>query len=119
MKPRVDDFEKRRAHLAALTDQELKAYFEKLTDQLIDPLLTMAYEYTTPAIERSVLLRMGFSSVEAKQITEKLMEHQLIEYGAGHVVYRYAKDHRITIREAGMTLLSSEDIVAYKEVFLR
>ncbi len=119
MKPRHDDFEKRREHLKNLSDQQLKTYFETLTDQLIDPLLEMAYQYTTPAIERSVLLRMGFSSIEAKQLTDKMMEYQLLEYGAGHIIFRYAKDHHISIREAGMTLLSPEVLLAYKEEFLR
>lgn len=119
MKPRLDDFEKRREHLKHLSDQELKTYFEKLTDQIIDPLLEMAYQYTTPAIERSVLLRMGFSSLEAKQLTDKMMEYELLEYGAGHIIYRYAKDHHVSIREAGMILLSPEVLIAYKEEFLR
>ena len=38
----------------------------QLTGQLVDPLLELAKENTSPAIERSVLLRMGFSSLEAK-----------------------------------------------------
>lgn len=51
----------------------------------------MGYEYTSPAVERSVLLRMGFSSIEAKAIVDGCIEHNLIAHGAGNVIYRLAK----------------------------
>ncbi|MBN2268608.1 MAG: ornithine aminomutase subunit alpha [Acholeplasmataceae bacterium] len=117
MKPRNDDFLERRKHLDAYSDKELKTYFYELTDQLIDPLLELARDYTTPAIERSVLLRMGFSSLEAKAITDKLFEHDLLAFGAGHIVYRYATDHHLSIREAGLKLLEEDNIKLVMEVF--
>ena len=110
MKPRNDDFEQRRKKIEALSDEALKAYFFKLTDELLDPLLTLAYDYTTPAIERSVLLRMGFSSVEAKLIVDKLFEHQLLQYGAGHAVMIYAKKHQLSLRDAGLKLLEEREL---------
>ena len=67
---RTDDFQERRAHLANLTDDQLEARFWELANKLVDPLLKMGYEYTSPAVERSVLLRMGFSSIEAKAIVD-------------------------------------------------
>ncbi len=117
MKARNDDFNKRRKHLDTYSDQELKTYFYKLTDQLIDPLLEMAFEYTSPAIERSVLLRMGFSSLEAKAITDRLFEHNLLEFGAGHIIYYYSKQHHLSIREAGLMLLEGSNINQMVEVF--
>ena len=117
MKARKDDFEDRSKHLKALNDQELKSYFFELTDQLLEPIMEMAYDYTSPAIERSVLMRMGFSSIEAKAITENLFENNLLEYGAGHLIYIYAKSHNLTIREAGLELLSGKGIAMIKEVF--
>ena len=117
MKARNDDFNERRKHLDAYSGQELKTYFYKLTDQLIDPLLEMAFDYTSPAIERSVLLRMGFSSLEAKAITDRLFEHNLLEFGAGHIVYFYSKENNITIREAGLKLLEGSNINQMVEVF--
>ena len=60
-------------------------------EQITEPLLKMGYEYTSPSIERSVLLRMGFSSLEAKHIVDGCMERSLIAHGAGNVVYRLAK----------------------------
>ena len=117
MKPRNDDFLERRKHLDKYSDQELKAYFYKLTDQLIDPLLDLARDYTTPAIERSVLMRMGFSSLEAKAITDKLFEHDLLAFGAGHIVYRFHLDHHLSIREAGLKLLEEDQLKSVMEVF--
>lgn len=101
---RTDDYEKRRGHLADLSDEQLKERFWQLAEQLTQPMLDMGYEYTTPAVERSVLLRMGFSSIEAKKIVDGCMEHSLMEHGAGNVIYRLAKDKGMEIREAGLAL---------------
>lgn len=101
---RNDDFQERRQHLAALTDEQLKARFWELANKLVDPLLEMGYEYTSPAIERSVLLRMGFSSIEAKAIVDGCVENNLISHGAGNVIYRLSKARGMEIREAGLEL---------------
>jgi D-ornithine 4,5-aminomutase subunit alpha len=116
MKQRNDDFKDRREHLDAYNDQELKAYFFELTDQLVDPLLELAHAYTTPAIERSVLMRMGFSSIEAKTITDRLFELELLAHGAGHIVYLYAKTKKLSIRDAGLQLLEDHDLQKEMEV---
>ena len=105
---RKDDFEKRRTHLAELSDQELKDKFWKLTEQVVDPLLKLGYENTTPAIERSVLLRMGFSSLEVKPIVDGALERNLLGYGAGHIVYKLAQHKNIPIREAGLALADGQ-----------
>lgn len=117
MKQRNDDFEVRRSHLKNMTDSELKAYFEKLTDQLLDPMLELAYTHTSPAIERSVLMRMGFSSLEAKTLTDKMMDYHLLEHGAGHVLYRYATMNKMTIRDAGMRLMDTSELAKIAEEF--
>ena len=77
---RNDDFETRRAHLAGMSDDELKAYFWELAGRLTEPLLKMGREYTSPSIERSVLLRMGFSSLEVKPIVDRAYE-EIVESG--------------------------------------
>lgn len=117
MKQRNDDFQTRRAHLKNMTDAELKAYFEKLTDQLLDPMLELAYQNTSPAIERSVLMRMGFSSLEAKILTEKMLDYHLLEHGAGHVLYRYAKMNKLSIRNAGLRLMDTKEMEKIQEEF--
>jgi len=101
---REDDFQVRRAHLADLTDEQLKDRFWELTGQVVDPLLALGREHTTPAIERSVLLRMGFSSLEVKDIVQGALERNLLGHGAGNIVYKLAKAKDISIRETGLAL---------------
>ncbi|MCL2350314.1 MAG: ornithine aminomutase subunit alpha [Defluviitaleaceae bacterium] len=106
---RDDDFAARRAHLANLNDDELRQRFWQLTEKVVDPLLELGRENTTPAIERSVLLRMGFSSLEVAAIVADAEERGLLGYGAGHIVYKLAEDKGITIREAGLTLIEDKN----------
>lgn len=101
---RADDFQERRKHIANLTDEELYQRFWKLTEQVVDPLLELGKKNTTPSIERSVLLRMGISSLETKPIVEGCMDRGLMGKGAGHVVYKLAKEKNITVQEAGTLL---------------
>ena len=101
---RTDDFNERRAHLAKLSDQELYERFWSLASDIVDPLLELGRKNTSPAIERSVLLRMGFSSIEAKAIVDGVIDRGLMGKGAGHVVYKLAKSKNISVREAGVAL---------------
>ncbi len=117
MKERKDDFKQRRAHLASMSDEALKEYFFELSEKLVDPLVNMGRQYTSKSIERSVLLRMGFSSIEAKSIVDNLFDHHLLSKGAGHCVYRVSKDHSITIREAGLALAEKQYTGYLREVF--
>ncbi|MBR0135163.1 MAG: ornithine aminomutase, partial [Clostridia bacterium] len=48
---REDDFNNRHEHLKDLTDEQLEARFWELANKLVDPLLEMGREYTSPAIE--------------------------------------------------------------------
>lgn len=105
---REDDFETRRAHLQGLSDEQLHERFWSLVDELTAPMLQMGRTHTTPAIERSVLLRMGFSSIEAKAIVDFCAEYGLLRHGAGHVVYRLSREKGLAIREAGEKLISGE-----------
>lgn len=103
---RVDDYTSRNNHLKNMSDEELKKYFWELADKIVSPLIDLAKTHTSPAIERSVLLRMGFSSLEAKGIVERVIDHGLMGKGAGHIVYRLSKLDNISIREAGLALLA-------------
>lgn len=105
---RNDDYEKRHQHLKSLTDEQLKEMFWGLADEAVNPLINLAYKNTTPAIERSVLLRMGFSSLEAKDIVDKTIKFGLISKGAGHVVYRLSQLENIDIRTAGLKLIKND-----------
>lgn len=105
---RVDDFQERRKHLANLSEEELELRFWELAEKIVDPIIELARKNTSPSIERSVLLRMGFSSVEAKAIVEGAIDRGLIGKGAGHIVYRLAKEKNLEIREAGLKLVEGE-----------
>lgn len=89
---REDDFLTRRKHLESLSDDELKARFWELAEKIVDPLLDLAKTHTSPSVERSVLLRMGFSSLEAKPLVEGAIDRGLMSKGVGHIVYRISKE---------------------------
>ena len=101
---RSDDYNERRAHLAAMSDEQLEKYFWELAEKVVAPLLNLGYENTTPSIERSVLLRMGFSSIEVKSIVDYALEHSLLAHGAGNIVYKLSKAKDLPIRDAGLAL---------------
>lgn len=103
---RVDDFTARRAHLQALSDTELHAYFWQLAQRIVTPLVEEARTHTTPSIERSVLLRMGFSSIEAKTLVEQMRQRELLRYGAGRLVLELAKEKNLSVHEVGTALLA-------------
>jgi len=105
---RADDFQSRREHLKNMTDEQLKDYFWQLTEKVVDPLLELARTHTTPSVERSVLLRMGFSSLEAKPLVEGAIDRGLIGHGTGNVIYRIAKEKNISVREAGLALIEGK-----------
>lgn len=105
---RKDDYLERRKHLADLTEEQLKERFWELAGELVDPIVDLAKKNTSPSIERSVLLRMGFSSIEAKAIVDGVLDRGLMGKGAGHIVYRLAKDYDLDIREAGLKLAEGE-----------
>jgi D-ornithine 4,5-aminomutase subunit alpha len=51
---------------------------------------------------------MGFSSSEAKIITDKAIDHDLIQKGCGHLVYKLSQRHNTSLREAGELLMNDE-----------
>lgn len=108
---RLDDYESRRKHLENLSEDELEQRFWELAEKIVDPMVEMAKSNTSPSIERSVLLRMGFSSIESKAIVSAIMEKKkhLVGKGAGHLVYRVARDKDLSIRDAGLRLANNDE----------
>ncbi len=106
---RPDDFIVRREHLAGLTEDELEKRFWELAQKVVDPIVKLAETNTSPSIERSVLLRMGFSSIEAKSIVDNAIDRGLIGKGVGHIVYKLAKQNNIEIRQAGLQLVDGNN----------
>ncbi len=105
---RPDDFGKRRASISAMSDEELHRYFWSLAEKLVAPLIAEARTHTTPSIERSVLLRMGFSSTEARALVERLQARGLLGRGAGKLVLELAQAKNISVRAAGTALLAGQ-----------
>ncbi len=105
---RDDDYQTRRKHLVDLSEEELKQKFWDLAEKAMDPLLELAKTHTSPAIERSVLLRMGFSSIEAKPLVDGVIDRGLMGKGAGNVIYRVAKAKNLEIRQAGLEMLDGK-----------
>ncbi len=105
---RPDDYLERREHLKDLSEDQLEAKFWELTEKLMTPVIKLAETHTSPSIERSVLLRMGFSSLESTAIVQQVLDHGLIGKGAGHIVYRAAKTNGIDIRDAGLQLAEGQ-----------
>lgn len=103
--PRPDDFAARREPLRALSDEALRDRFWTLVEQVVAPLVEEARTHTTPAIERSVLLRMGFTSAEAGALVDRMSEAGLLGHGAGQLLLELAKRREISVRETGLALL--------------
>lgn len=101
---REDDFQKRREHLKDLTDEQLYERFWSLTEQIVKPLVDLSYTHTSPGIERSVLLRMGFSSMQAQPIVDYGTKWNLLGKGMGNVVLTYAKLKNMDYLQAGEEL---------------
>jgi D-ornithine 4,5-aminomutase subunit alpha len=91
-----------------MTDEQLKDYFWQLTEKVVDPLLELARTHTTPSVERSVLLRMGFSSLEAKPLVDGAIDRGLIGHGVGNVIYKVSKEKNISVRDAGLALIEGK-----------
>ena len=107
---RTDDFAERRRHLQNMSADQLHNYFWNLVAKIVDPLIEEAKTHTTPSIERSVLLRMGFSSVEAKSLVERFAKKQLLGHGAGNLILQLANAKSLPVREAGLALLDDEKL---------
>ena len=69
---REDDFAKRRVEkgIADLTDEQLYDKFWEMCSKVVDPLLELGTKNTTPSIEKTILLRIGVSSLDTQKIIE-------------------------------------------------
>jgi D-ornithine 4,5-aminomutase subunit alpha len=71
-------------------------------------MITEARTHTSPSIERSVLLRMGFSSLEARPLVDQMSNRGLLGHGAGKLVLQLAQKKGISVRQAGLGLLAGQ-----------
>ncbi len=102
---RPDDFAQRREHLASLSDEALRARFWRLVEHIVEPLVAEARTHTTPSIERSVLLRMGLSSIEAKNLVQQMHGRGLLGHGAGRQIFELGKALGLSPRQVATELL--------------
>lgn len=108
---RIARFEERRAALAKLSDEELKARFWTLTNEVVSPILDLAKGHTSPSIERSVLLRMGIDSVTTQGVVKQVLDAGLLGKGAGHVVLRVAQRTGKDLRGAAQAILDDRTVL--------
>ncbi len=87
-----DKFQAEKEKLERLSDEELNELFWKKAEEIVNPLIDLAKTHTSPSIERSVLLRMGFNSLEAKVIVEGIFERDLLGKGAGNILLTMSKE---------------------------
>ena len=102
------DFSVRTEQLKEMDDQELYDSFWELAGKVVEPMLEAGKVYTTLSVERSVLLRMGFNSIEAGAIVDGVISHNLLGKGAGHVVWRLSQKLDKSVLETGEALARGE-----------
>jgi len=108
---RIARFERRRSELRQMTDEELKARFWELCEQVVAPVVELARTHTSPSIERSVLLRMGIDSLSSHGVVERIYQAGLLGRGAGHVVLEVAARQGTDVRGAAAAIVEREDVL--------
>lgn len=109
---RAAKFEQRRARLREMDDEQLKALFWQLCDEVIDPIVDLARTHTSPSIERSVLLRMGIDSQSASAVVERISQAGLLGMGAGHALLQIAQERGTDVRQAADAVLADSGVLA-------
>lgn len=108
---RIARFEERREKYKHMSDEELKAHFWDLCDQIVEPIVDLARTHTSPSIERAVLLRMGIDSLSAHGVVDRVHQAGLLGKGAGHVLLRLAEKQGTDVRGAAAAILEDKDIL--------
>lgn len=111
MDERIARFEQRQEALKQMTDEQLKARFWELCNQLVDPIVELARTYTSPSIERAVLLRMGIDSLSSHGVVERIYQAGLLGKGAGHVLLKLAEKRSTDVKEAATAILQDKDVL--------
>ncbi len=105
---RLKKYEKRLTELHKLSDEELKNRFWELCNKIVEPMVEYGKNYTSPSIERSVLLRMGIDSLTTQTLVKKINEAGLLGKGAGHVVLKVSQKENISIQEAAKKIAEED-----------
>lgn len=108
---RNNRFDRRREALRAMGDDELKARFWELTNQVVAPIVELAKTHTSPSIERSILLRMGVDSVSSHGVVQRILDAGLLGKGAGHVVLKVSQRRGVDVRAAAQAILDDASVL--------
>ncbi|GAB4275111.1 MAG: ornithine aminomutase subunit alpha [Candidatus Rifleibacteriota bacterium] len=108
---RMKKFEARKKELEKMSDDELKQRFWELCNKVVEPMVEYGRKYTSPSIERSVLLRMGIDSPTSQGVVSRLQEAGLLGKGAGHVVLRVSQNYNIEVREAAKKIADDKSVI--------
>jgi D-ornithine 4,5-aminomutase subunit alpha len=108
MESKKENNQERRKRINKLNDEELYNYFWELTDKIIDPIIKLSETSTSPSIERSVILRMGFSSIVATQIVDHALKKNLLGKGVGKLILKYSEIRQVDYLSAGLELSKGE-----------
>jgi D-ornithine 4,5-aminomutase subunit alpha len=103
--------ELRLRELDQMPDEELRARFWSLCEQVVEPMVDLARTHTSPSIERSVLLRMGIDSVSSQGVVARILEAGLLGKGAGHVLLRLAQLQGTDVRAAAASVLADPTVL--------
>jgi len=110
-------FEERKQQLESLSDEELNTLFWRRADQIVDPLAKLAENHTSPSIERSVLLRMGFNSLEAKEIVQGIFDLDLLGKGAGNILLTLSKELDKDYLQVGKEMIEGKHWKTVEKIF--
>jgi len=101
---RPDTYHEVRKHLDEYDDTALEAHFWSLAGEVVAPLVDLARSYTSPSIERSVLMRMGCDSPTCTAVVAECEKRGLLGHGAGHVVLVCMREWKVDALEAARRL---------------
>lgn len=106
---RLKKFESRMQKLKELDDTELRTKFWELCSSIVKPMLDYGNKFTSPSIERSILLRMGIDSVTSQAVVNNILNAGLLGKGAGHVVMKLSEKHKISIKDAAVKITDDKE----------
>jgi D-ornithine 4,5-aminomutase subunit alpha len=108
---RIARFDQRREELNKMSDEQLKARFWTLCNQVVEPIVDLAKTHTSPSIERAVLLRMGVDSISSHGVVDRILEAGLLGKGAGHVVLKLSQKTGKDVRGAAAAILENKEVL--------
>ena len=94
-----------------MSDDELKARFWELCNQVVDPIVDLANTHTSPSIERSVLLRMGIDSISSHGVVDSFCRPVCWAKAPGHVVLKLSQKTGTDVPGAAAAILANKDVL--------